>query len=246
MHCPEVSEKRLAGLAIDLRTWAHGRRSVIFAVEPHGYQCLAAALLFTGYGTESAFLTQLGVEFMQNTRIVGHWIVNFFPFLNWLYAVFGVITSNRNAVERALVNGRHLVLIPSGLAGKQHSVEHRSAMPFEEVDILTRPDQRFGFLSLAARHSALVVPVLVPDEQDAYQALWSSAVPWFLRPTLGKWLLFPLVSSKHKSMRVLVGEPINGGEYDGRSRKSIAEFAKRYYGALQRLGEANGVKVNLH
>ncbi len=216
-------------------------RQCIFAVEPHGYQCLAVAMMFAGYGKHTGLVSTFGEEFMSRTRIVSHWIGYAIPIVNILYGLFGVITSFKEHVMTALDNGCNIVVIPSGIDGKRDAVE-RPWCAGGGVDILRRSDERYGFLALAARYGTLVIPVLVPEEQYSYKAYGPAWVPWFLRPVFGRYLVFPRTARN----RVLVGAPIEGRRFHAKSRASIKAFAEEYYEALVALGAANGVKVRLH
>jgi len=238
LRLDSVSHARLAALAPDLR----GRRQAIFAVEPHGYACIAVALLFAGYGTAGSPRDALGADIAGRIRVVGHWIALTIPFVRELYAVFGVLNCSRASFEQALRSRQHLAVIPSGVNGKRDAVLR--APRAGVVDVLRRPDDRLGFLSLATRFGALIVPVLALDEQSTYTALGPRWLPWPLQLVVGRCLVAPLARSA--PMRVAVGEPIDTAALNRHRPGAIEELAERYYDALSRLADEHGVRLELH
>jgi hypothetical protein len=210
-----------------------GDRPAIFAVEPHGYQCTAISMLFCGYGTrDNLFLSTFGREFLDNTRIVVHWVHNFFPFIGILFRLFGTISNHRLDVELALSKNQNIVLIPSGLAGKLDAVSRPAES--NSVYVARRSDARYGFLALAVRHDAVVVPILVPDEPHVYTPIAGMAwLPEWLQPMRETWVLRGVTAP----MRVLIGAPIDSRNY---SKRTIENFASDYYAALGALARANG------
>jgi len=220
---------------------AQGKQA-IFAIEPHGYACISVALLFAGYGTQRSLLSRLGATSASKIRIVSHWIAFAIPFIRELYAVFGVIDSTRETVYGALERGNHVLLIPSGMAGKSLGALHDAQR--DVVDVVRRPDQRLGFVHAAARFSALLVPVLAIDENHAYATCGPHFLPWFMQLVVGRYFVAPFW--RQTPMRVVVGEPIDAGETHWKDRGAIHALAERYYAALGALAAENGVELVLH
>ncbi len=214
-------------------------RPVIFALEPHGYQCTAIMLLFCGYGSrDNALLERYGSAFMEKTRVVATQVAFMMPLVGNIFSVFGAIENDRLLMEAQLRCGRNLVIVPSGLLGKEAAVQPRRA---DHVYVVMRPNERFGFAKLAVARSAYLTPVLVPDEASVYEPLFGMnwrPLPWWLVPMRESWLL----GGVRRPMRVLVGEPIDASKYAGR----VSELARDYYAALQALGKANGLEVVFH
>lgn len=214
-------------------------RPVIFALEPHGYQCTAIMLLFCGYGTHgNALLDRYGAVFMEKTRVVATQVAFLMPLVGNVFSLFGAIENERSLMEAQMRCGRNLVVVPSGLLGKQDAVRPRRA---DRVHVVMRPNNRFGFAKLAVDRGAYLTPVLVPDEASVYQPLFGVnwwPLPWWLVPMRESWLL----GGVRRPMRVLVGEPIDASKYAGR----VSELARDYYAALQEMGKVHGLEVVLH
>ena len=219
--------------ALRRRTRRASDPTAVIAIEPHGFACFHVALEWCGYAQQSGVRQQLGRPFMRRTRIVGHWIAQCVPLLRRLYASYGVIGNDRAAVERALESRHHIVLLPSGWDGKRHAVECEQGGA-DSVDVLARPVERVGFLALAARHNALLVPILVPDEPRAFQTRGPAFLHWLLR--------LPVPQSTSE-MRVVVGWPIDTKQFDGRNRKDMDSLRQIYYDSLRSLGKRVGVEV---
>lgn len=220
---------------------ARGKQA-IFAIEPHGYACIAVALLFAGYGTQRSLLSRLGAASASKIRIVSHWVAFAIPFIRELYAVFGVIDSTSESVYGALACGKHVLLIPSGMAGKSLGALH-DAQP-NVVDVVRRPDKRLGFVYAAARFSTLLVPVLAIDENHAYATCGPHFLPWFMQLVVGRYFVAPFW--RKTPMRVAVGTPIDAGETNWKDCDAIHALGERYYAALAELAAENNVKLVLH
>jgi len=235
----ESATERLGALRTEL---ARGKQA-IFAIEPHGYACISVALLFAGYGSTPRSLPHtIGASAAAKLRVVSHWLALAIPFIRELYAVFGVVDSTRATVFAELARGNHVLLIPSGMPGKELGALRDA--PHNVVDVVRRPDTRLGFVYAAVRFSALLVPVLALDENHAYATCGPSFAPWFLQLVVGRFLVAPFW--RRTPMRVAVGEPIDVGSTHWTDRAAIHRLAERYYAALDALAREHGATLVLH
>lgn len=208
--------------------------SCVFAVEPHGYACLSVAVLWCGYAQHSVVRQALGVRFMRRTRIVGHWLAQRVPLLRRIYAAYGVIGCTAAEFDAALADGKHLVLLPGGWAGKRDAMQ-REPLERDAVRVLKRPLRRSGFLALAARRGALVVPVLAVDEARAFRAKGPAWLHWLLR-----WPHWHALGDA-RPMRVVCAPPIDTRRFPNQ----INRLHALYYNSLALLAAKHGVKLHV-
>jgi len=203
-------------------------RPYVLACEPHGAYVLHMVFGFAAYGN------RLPTALANRLHVVAHWSYLLMPFLGVLYELFGVMPSARFCVEAVLARGDSIAICPSGVAGKWHSTAPaRADDPENGVVVLKRNYERLGFLVLAARHGAHVVPVLSIDEHRAY----ATRAAHF---TIGRWLVLPRV----ERVELRVGTPINAAAYDHTNRDSMRALADAYYAAVCELG-GNDCRVTL-
>jgi 1-acyl-sn-glycerol-3-phosphate acyltransferase len=154
--------------------------------------------------------------------LVADWIMNL-PFSQPLLARIGGVRACPENAERLLRNGDRIVVFPEGQKGALKSFRQRYQL------------QRFGrggFVSLALRLDATVVPVAVVGAEEAHPVLFRPAlprrllgVPVLITPTfplLGPLGLLPLPSQ----WRIRFGEPI-GWREEERKKADDALFINR-------------------
>lgn len=213
-------------------------RPVMFAVEPHGYQCTAIALLFCAYGTRgNAILERYGRVFLDKTRAVATMLAFLIPGVATLFSLFGATTNEELEMRTDLFRGHNLVIVPSGLHGKAAAAAQKEPVLPDRVVVVRRPNERFGFAKLAIEAGAYIVPVLVPDEAAVYKRAFSKwGGPWPFVPMVESWVFG---GRRKQEMRVLVGRAIDARDYSLR----VADLGRDYYAALEKLGAAHGIEV---
>lgn len=201
-----------------LQSLAQSRRQLMFAVAPHGPMCLSLAIGFAGHCGD------IPERISARLDIVAHWSIRTIPFVSGLASLFGFISSARYAVDSAIKAERHLALAPCGMQSKIQTLIEEPAPP--NTIVLHRERERFGFLSLAARHGMLVVPVLAPEENELYTLYGTSLGWWPLTLAIGRYVILP-----HKQLTLRVGAPIDAAKFKG----SIKQLEFAYYAALEEL-----------
>jgi hypothetical protein len=184
-----------------LRTLGAGPH--VFVCEPHGPACLHLVFGFAAHGGA------LPPALAERTLVVAHWIYLVVPLLRNVYAAFGVVDSSAGSLHRALADGYSLALSPSGVAGLWLSLRPPARVAnggggggvactgdddcaeqrAPAVDVWRRAS--LGCFAYAARHAALVVPVLSPDEDHVYARCLTALGVAPLVLTLGPWLVRP-------------------------------------------------------
>lgn len=177
-------------------------RQYVFACEPHGPVALHLCFLFAAHGG----LT-MQEKMARRTVVMGHWLLIFLPFVCQLFQLCGVTFSWRTTVDRALDRVSHLALCPSGMHGKLDSLRRI----VEPGTIVVRRRERLGFIALAARRRAVIIPILSPREDDAM-----TVFNWIL-------LAFGVYSKCDVTMRI--GKPIDTGA----NPAEIETLASLYY-----------------
>ena len=193
----------------------------VFACEPHAPQCLHMALGFAAHG--GALPSRLAC----NIRVVAHTATRFIPLLRELLSIYGVVDSSRRTMEDIFRSGLSVAVVPSGVYGKEHALLDE---PCPHTVTVYRHQQRFGFLALAVRHGAHIVPVLSPDEPGAYSMynrLWRA---WPFVLPIGRQIIAP-----QQPVRIYVGEPIETNKYNADDVESMQALAARYYKELAAL-----------
>jgi hypothetical protein len=194
--------------------------SYVIGCHPHGTHC-AHMIRMSGYG--SALPSWLGTQL----QVVVHFAYLFVPFLNVVYECCGMMPNFKFAMSNVLRNGGSLALCPEGIDGKWLATEQPSpTRSANEIDVLVRSSARLGFVSLAARHDAFLVPLLSVNEMQAYRV-------YPMRAVLGRFGFLPLVNR----MEMRVGEPISTIGVDHKDWTQVAALATRYYEAVARLAD---------
>jgi len=225
------------------------RRQIFFACSPHGTASLPLCL-FAGHG---ACRSDIPSEIAERTAIMGHWLLLLLPGVCQFFQLYGVVFSARSTVESALDRGMNIALCPSGMLGKTSSQFSIDTMPdpmSQKIPIYIPRRERIGFLFLAAKRKALVVPVLSRNEDylftDAFPSITALARfisqltnnHWFVEslaamcvtPVGGRWLIKPRFD-----VEIQVGAPIDAALFDPSSKTSMATLEKQYCSSLKAL-----------
>lgn len=188
------------------------RRQYIFACEPHGPAALHLCFLFAAHGDLA-----MHEKMARRTVVMGHWLLVLLPFVCQLFQLCGVMFSWRATVDRALDRRSHVALCPSGIAGKVDAITRS----FEPHTIVIRRRERFGFIALAARKNAVIVPVLSPDENSALTTI--------------HWLCFAAGLTSKCDVAMRIGKPIDTCSLDSLTQTKLDKIASLYYEALVEL-----------
>lgn len=127
----------------------------LFAAHPHGVMCWAHYALFTdGRGFLSAVTP--GIE----RRDLGATVLFWCPLLRDMCLWLGCVSAHRRVAERLLREGKSLLVYAGGEA------EQLLTEPGRHAIVLRR---RKGFLRLALRHGAHIVPTYAFGENELYR-----------------------------------------------------------------------------
>lgn len=203
----------------------------IFACEPHAPQCLHMALGF------AAHACKLPDQLAHKTYVAAEASAFYIPVVREVLAIYGVVDAARDSLESLLKKGHSFAIVPSGIPGKSHALLDKQRDD-KSINIYRRRE-KFGFLSLAARYGAQIVPVLSPDEPHAYSMHFRHWRAWPFVLFIGRYFIFP-----NRPIRFHVGEPIDTKAFDARSQQSMSELAAVYYDALCKLAP-DGVPVHV-
>jgi hypothetical protein len=215
VHFDDASRRTLRALDADEHRY-------VFGCHPHGTHC-THMLRLAGFG--SALPESLGARL----HIVVYWAYLVMPFLNVFYECAGMMPNLQCAMNLTLACGGSFAVCPDGVDGKWRATDRVSSGSERRrstaIDVHRRSSKRLGFISLAARNGAYLVPLLSVNEHQAYDVLPG-------RLALGRWCILPLV----ERMEMRVGAPIATTGFDYKSRADMLRLADTYYEALARLG----------
>jgi hypothetical protein len=190
------------------------RKRYIWAVYPHG-----------AYSLTALFHWALNPDFAW-TRGAIHSALFYVPFLGSIMGWIGAISVTREEMETTLGCGHSLVMCPGGvadIANTGNDIKHRR-----------------GFMSVAQKTGAIVMPVWCPDERGYYrqwlplgrltERFLGFPVPLFI---YGRWWC-PLLPLASEQSRIYVGTPIDCGQ--GTLEENISAF-RAQIAELQRQAE---------
>jgi len=187
----------------------------IWAVYPHGHYSLTAL-----------FYWALNPDFTW-TRGAVHSALFYVPVLGSIMGWIGAIGVTRGEMETALASGHSLVMCPGGVADIANTGN----------DV----KQRRGFITLAHKTGATVVPVWCPDERGYYrqwlplgrltERLFGFPVPLFI---YGRWWC-PFLPLAAKQSRIYVGTPIDCSQ--GTFEENLADFWTQFAALQRQAGE---------
>jgi 1-acyl-sn-glycerol-3-phosphate acyltransferase len=231
-------------LQLYLGAWRAARR--YFRYETTGLENLdiGRAGLIVGYhGRPYAYdLLMLLVEIYERQGYMPHGVIHGAVESNavfkWLSDELGFVTGDGPAIDRAVAQGEHIVVVPGGTREGCRSIRERYRVDW---------GQRVGYLKLALRHRLPVIPVAATGVDHAYIGLndgyrlgkrvkMPARLPlWFgLGPT-GFWPFSPPFPVK---VRQRIGAPIDleaDGPIDRDDRDSLLRCHRRITGAVQGL-----------
>lgn len=193
-----------------LRTLDPARQHV-FACAPHGPAALHLCFVFAAHGDAT-----MSERMARRTVVVGHWLLVLLPFVCQIFQLCGVTFSQRSSFDRALDLRCDIALCPDGLDGKLAALRNPSAAP---GTITIRRRERAGFVALAARKRALIVPVLSPLEHRPFGVL-------------SCFLLLAFGAYSPCDIAVRVGQPIETSEIDADDSAQIDALTRTYYDRL--------------
>jgi hypothetical protein len=216
VHFDEVSRRILR--AMDGSVDAAAARRYVFGCHPHGTHCTHMIRL-------AAFGSALPPALGARLHVVAYWAYLVMPFLNVFYECVGLMPNIQCAMNLTLSCGGSFAVCPDGVDGKWRATdvvgrgaERRRSTA---IDVHRRSSKRLGFISLAARNGAYLVPLLSVNEQQAYDVLPG-------RLALGYWCILPLV----ERMELRVGEPISTVGFNYKSGADMRRLADLYYKEL--------------
>jgi hypothetical protein len=241
---------RFTQASLDVLRAIDPKRQIFFACAPHGPVSLHLCLFAAQGGADVGTAT----EIIERTVVMGHWLILLLPGVCQLFQLYGVVFSARSTVENALNKDANVALCVSGMPGKTFS-QLKFSFNMKRVDgdkktcVIVPRRERNGFLFLAAKRGALIVPVLSPNEDYAYDDGLTSLTSFllFLSDYLKHWL-FDLIAGfcvcrvgglwfvqPKCNVSVRVGQPIDASLFDASSSISMSELEKQYFDSLEHL-----------
>ncbi len=218
--------------------------------EIEGFEHLEApgpALLVGYHGRPIAYdLCMLTVTAHERLGYVPHGVVHRYverqPIMKWVSDGLGFVTSDGEAVERAVARGEHVLVQPGGTREGCRSFRHRYQVSWGE---------RVGYLKLALRHRLRIIPIAAQGIDDGYFGLndgyalgrrvgMPAGLPlWFGLGPLGLWPFSPPFPVK---IRQLIGAPIDpiaGGPIDPEDEAAVGALHRQVKRAVQGLLDRN-------
>lgn len=207
------------------------RKTYWFPCDPHGQAPLHMTYVFAAHGNVGM---PEGVA--RKTVVMGHWLILLLPFACQLCQLFGVTFSAPFTVQRSRAFNANIALCPGGLPAKntcmlrRHDSNHvYSTKPPVYVVARRRP----GYLRLAAKEKALIVPILSPDEERAFvnfNPLSWTGIPYVVLMFGKEWLFRPFCN-----VTVRVGEPIDAARFDPTKESDMLALNNLYYERIKQL-----------
>ncbi|EEY54640.1 2-acylglycerol O-acyltransferase, putative [Phytophthora infestans T30-4] len=226
--CPEDGRRKpLASLP--LHHELDSNKKYIFGFHPHGIIVLSRVSTYGG-NWEKVFP---GIP----TRALGASTMFYVPLGRELCLWLGGVDASRSTADKVLNDGTSIVVYPGGVP------EIFKTDPNSKVNELVLK-KRLGFVKLAMRHGAELVPSFVFGEKWLYN-MWNppQGVIDFFRKTLripmivfwGKFMWMPKQPPKGKRFGVVYGKPIPTKLTANPSEEEIRAVHTQYVAEIQRL-----------
>ena len=205
-------------------------KKYVFGWHPHGILILSRIHVYGGVW-EKLFP---GIPF----RVLGASPMFFVPGCREICLWFGAVDAGRKTAENVLRNNMSVAVYPGG------SREIFSTDPNSSITTVVL-NKRKGFVKLAVKESAELVPVFVFGEKKCYKRL---NVPVKIRDWLLKNLKIPLIIFWGRFLTwypfmaeqtVVFGEPIETGNVDVNSEDEINQLHAKYVDAVIKLFETH-------
>ncbi|RMX68612.1 hypothetical protein KXD40_003464 [Peronospora effusa] len=204
-------------------------KKYIFGYYPHGIMVLSRVSTYGG-NWEKIFP---GIS----TRALGASTMFYVPLGRELCLWLGGVDASRSTADKVLNDGTSIVVYPGGVP------EIFKTDPNSKVNELVLKN-RLGFVKLAMRHGAELVPSFVFGEKWLYN-MWNppQGVIDFFRKTLkipvivfwGKFMWMPKQPPKGKRFGVVYGKPIPVKLTANPTEKEIRAVHQQYVGEIERL-----------
>ncbi|KAJ3390893.1 Diacylglycerol O-acyltransferase 2 [Lobulomyces angularis] len=215
------------------------RKNYVFGYHPHGIISLGA---FTCFGTEARDFSKLfpGI----NVRVLTLTTNFFMPLFRDLLLNLGFCSVTRRSCENILSSGpgNSILIVPGGAA--------ESLYAFPGVyDLVLK--KRLGFIKVAVRHGASLVPVIAFGENDIWNQVHNpkGSVLRRFQTFFQKYLSFapPLFHGRgvfqysygilphRRHLTVCVGEPIEVEKLENPTSEQLLSYQKKYLDGLENL-----------
>ncbi|XP_054168762.1 2-acylglycerol O-acyltransferase 1-like [Oppia nitens] len=226
-------------------------KNYIFGCHPHGILCASA---FGNFGTEGTGFSKLfnGLTPHILTLETQFW----FPFHRELFLMSGACSATKQSMQWLLSKedkGHVLVLLVGG------AIEALDAVP-NTLKLTVK--RRKGFIKLALKHGASLVPVLSFGENDIFiqKERQNNSFMRKIQQLLTKYLGFspPLFHGRgvfqynygfipfRKSITTVVGEPIDITKVKNPTNEEIYELQDKYIECLKKLFNENKNKYGFN
>ncbi len=165
------------------------------------------------------------------------------PCLRDFAMYFGGRSVARESFELALSQGHSVILVPGGTA------EMRAWSPAPDVTVVTH---HHGFIRMAIRAGASLVPVFSPAENSVMSNIRMPAVQRFFNRLIGfPYPFFPMgrwylpIPVRTESLPVLIGRPIHTKKRDRPAKEMVDAIAAKYFAEIERLFRDHKDKAGL-
>lgn len=220
---------RLLNLKVIREAPLDSAKKYIFGFHPHGI------IVLSRISTYGGVWEQLFPKI--NYRALGASTMFYVPLGRELCLWLGGVDASRSTAEKVLKSGKSIVVYPGGVP-EIFLVDPKSK---ENVLVIKK---RLGFIKLAMRQGADLVPVFVFGEKWLYK-VWTppKKVIDFFRKTLqipmiifwGRFLWMPNAPPKGKSFGVVYGKPMALKQVEHPTDEEVKEVHDKYVAEVERL-----------
>jgi hypothetical protein len=209
------------------------QRAFVFGAHPHG---IISHTVLSNFFPINEALQKHGIDYRCGTVDINM----FFPFLRDLGLWVGAIRASKEALDGCIRRGISVVLV---VGGAEEALDARPGRA--DLKLATR----FGFVKLALRHGAGLIPVFGFGENDLYDQLVPNPpgsvvrdiqtrlkdILGFSLPVFkGRWGTF---LPNRKPLVAVVGRPIDCPKIEDPSDEQVQYYHKKYVEALMDLHE---------
>ncbi|TMW64451.1 hypothetical protein Poli38472_013073 [Pythium oligandrum] len=201
----------------------------IFGYHPHGIIVMSRIATYGG-NWEKLFP---GIEY----RVLGASTMFWVPFGRDLCLWLGGVDASRSTAEKVLKSNKSITVFPGGVP----EIFLTDPKSKENVLVLKK---RLGFVKLAIRQGADLVPCFVFNEKFLYK-VWNppKALIAFFRKTLqipliffwGRFLWMPLQPPKEKTFGIVYGKPIAVTQNENPTDEELHTVHAKYMAEIERL-----------
>ena len=250
MECIPVSSKVKQQLTVannnnNNNSSSKNSTSFVFGVHPHGIHCFPLALLAS---PDTPFDTQFPglVSGSKATAASPHPLTGLaasimfkIPVVREFFLAFGYIDASRKVADSALASGRSIFVVTGG---EEESMYSNKTASGGKEDILVLKNRK-GFVRLALRHGAALVPIYGINNNDTFKTYtFAMGLRQWIQKTFK--IALPIFHGRYLTplpyqvpIKTIVGEPIPTPkprvEGEKPDEKLVDEYHQKYIAAIK-------------